>query len=135
MKKYSAPAVQYLLFLLLPFCSAAYPGAASPSNDRRRRAGSGERAVFRLWWGNPDLLRVAKKVFWASDYILILMLKLELPQVMQPRSEAPNAGVRALYVVPAHVGPLGLFLHPPILFPDARRSSVEIKLIQARVIV
>ena len=30
--------------------------------------------------------------------ILMLMLKLELRQVMQPRSEAPNAGVRALHV-------------------------------------
>ena len=37
-------------------------------------------------------------------YILILMLKLELPQVMQPRSKAPNAGVRAFYFVPAHAG-------------------------------
>ena len=62
------------------------------------------------------------------------MLKLERPQVMLPRSKAPNAGVRALYVVPAHVGPLGLFLYPPILFPDARRSSVELKPIQAHVI-
>ncbi len=67
--------------------------------------------------------------------ILILMLKLELPQVMLPRSEAPNAGVQALYVVPAHVGPLGLSLHPPILFPGCPPSSVEMKPIQAHVIV
>ena len=42
--------------------------------------------------------------------ILILMLKLELPQVMQPRSEAPNAGVRAYYFVPAHVGLLTQYM-------------------------
>ena len=35
--------------------------------------------------------------------ILILMLKLELPQVMLPRSKAANAGVRAFHFVPAHV--------------------------------
>ena len=63
--------------------------------------------------------------------ILILMLKLELPQVMQPRSEAPNAGVQAFFVVPAHVAPLRLSLYPPILVPDARPSSVEFKPIQA----
>ena len=60
------------------------------------------------------------------------MLKLELPQVMLPRSEAPNADVRAFSLpVPAHVGPLRLSLYPPIPFPGARPGSVEIKLIQA----
>ena len=57
------------------------------------------------------------------------MLKLELPQVLLPRSEAPNADVQALFLpVPAHVGPLRLSLYPPIPFPG---GSVEIKLIQA----
>ena len=73
-------------------------------------------------------------MYYILILILILMLKLELPQVMQPRSEAPNAGVRALCVVPAHVGPLGLFLYPPILFPDARRAALRLSY-PARMIV
>ena len=67
-------------------------------------------------------------------FILILMLKLELPQVLLPRSKAPNTDVRAFFLpVPAHVdlGPLRLSLYPPIPFPGALLGSVEIKPIQA----
>ena len=53
------------------------------------------------------------------------MLKLERLQVMQPRSEAPNAGVRTFYFVPAHVGLLRLILYPPILVPDTRRAALS----------
>ena len=60
------------------------------------------------------------------------MLKLELPQVMLPRSKAPNADVRAFFLpVPAHVRPPRLSLYPPIPFPDARPGSVKFELVQA----
>ena len=82
----------------------------------------------------PDkaLHRTGARSTCTCTYILILMLKLELLQVLLPRSEAPNADVRAFILpVPAHVGPLRLTLHPPILFPDARPGSVKFELVQA----
>ena len=71
-------------------------------------------------------------------YVLTCMLSLELPQAMlrHPGEKLQVCiGVRAGIFFPAHVDPLRLFSHPRILFPHARRYSLEFKPIQARVVI